>query len=155
MNFSSITTAIKNTSVSNILVKTAGIGALGLVAYDSHNAGKIEAGAYQKTVKSKSLAQNAIDDLTLSDPSIVKQKVKGKIFQFNLDENLSGFFTSIAGYIKGFASMTVSNVIPMGLALGTVLSPSKTLLSKTFGVGLLAYGAVFLAQEVLGIGKEH
>lgn len=95
-----------------------------------------------------------MEDQKLENPSAVKNALKKHIFNFNLDENLSGFFNSLAGYAKGFSHMVVSNVVPLGLSLGTILAP-KGLISKTFGAGLLAYGAIFFVQEAFGIGKTH
>jgi len=69
-----------------------------------------------------------------------------------LDENLSGFFTGIGGYVKGFTSMLVTNIVPAALSVGAILT--KGLASKLCGAGLLAYGGIFLAQEIFGIGKE-
>jgi len=39
------------------------------------------------------------------------------------------------------------------LVAGTILG-GKGIFSKFCGAGLLAYGGIFLAQEMFGIGKE-
>ena len=148
-----------NTKVVNILTKAVGVTGLALVAYDSHTAGKIESSSYQKQVKAGSLRDTYVDTLTLDSPSIVQSKVKNKFFGMKLDENLSDFFTGISGYAKGFTSMTVSSVIPLALSLGTLVK-SKTsafgkMVSRGSAAGLLAYGAIFIGREVMGIGKPN
>jgi hypothetical protein len=146
-----------NTNVVNVLTKAVGITGLGLVAYDSHTAGKIESSSYQKQVKASSITNTYMDTLTLDSPSIVQSKVKNKFFKLKTDENLSDFFTGIIGYAKGFASMTVSSIIPLALSLGTLVK-SKTsaigkMVSRASAVGLVAYCGIFLGREVMGIGK--
>lgn len=147
-------------NVSNILTKTVGAIGLGLVAYDSHVVGKIESRSVPKNHKSEVLVDHYIDDLKLDSPSVVKQHAKKGIFKYFLDENLSEFFLGVGGYIKGFSSMLVNNVVPFGLAVGTLMGKeggsflrSQTV-SKFCGAGLLAYGGIFLAQEFFGIGKS-
>lgn len=140
-------------SVSNVLTKTVGVIGLGLVAVDAHHAGKHEAGVMEKEHKADSLSKRYMEDQKLDSNSIVKAHAKEHIFKYFLDENLSGFFTAISGYAKGFTETVVNNVIPFGLAVGTLLT--KKAVSKCFGAGLLAYGGIFLAQEIFGIGKAE
>lgn len=138
--------------VVNVLAKTAGVIGLGLIGYDSHRAGEIESRAYAKNIKAGALSERFVDDMKLDSPSTVKSEVKKGLFNYGLDENLSGFFTGIGGYLKGFTTMAVSNIVPAALSLGAVLT--KGLASRLCGAGLVAYGGIFLAQEIFGIGKE-
>lgn len=146
-------------TVGNFLAKTAGVVGLGLVAYDSHIAGKYRCDANAKNHKAKDLAENYLDDLSLSSPSIVREEVKKGIFRYNVDENISGFFHGIAGYVKGFGSMLAHNAIPFALAVGALIptggKAGRGMFSKFCGVGLVAYGAMYLAQEFFGIGNKH
>ena len=127
-----------------------------MVAYDCHTAAKIEAYAHEKNTKAEEITSRYLDDQKMESPSVVRQKAKEGLFHYFLDENVSGFFTSIAGYAKGFTSMLVSNVIPFALAAGTLMGKkgTKQIFSKFCGVGLLAYGGIFLAQEAFGIAKS-
>jgi len=140
-------------NVPNIITKTVGAIGLGLIAYDSHIAAKIESAAYPKECKANSLVQNNMDYLTLDSPSIVKQKVKKGILDFKTDETISEFCNGILGYFKGFGNMLTKHAVPLTLATGTVLT--KGIFSKAFGAGLIAYGGIFLAQEFFGIGKSE
>jgi len=144
-------------SITTVLTKTVGVIGLGLVGYDAHVAGKIQSHAYAKNDKAESLTNHYLEEQKLDSPSVVRQHVKKGLFKYFLDENVSGFFTGIGGYIGGFTSMVVNNVIPFGLAVGAVLGKGKVggVFSKFCGAGLLAYGAIFLAQELLGIGKSE
>ncbi|MEI8128950.1 MAG: hypothetical protein WCG95_04970 [bacterium] len=142
-----------NSSVANFLTKSVGTAALGLVLYDSHIAGKLEAPKYEKNHKAESLEKHFFNEQKLDSPSIIQATVKKSIFRHHVDENLSGFFTNIIGYVKGFGSMMIKNSIPLALVAGTILG-GKGIFSKFCGAGLLAYGGIFLAQEMFGIGKE-
>lgn len=144
-----------NAKVSNLIFKTIGGVGLAMSLYDSHYAGKMQSKMSAGEHKAETLAHHLQSDMKLDSPSVIKAALKRNIFGFHLDENLTEFFVSIGGYAKGFSTMMVSHVIPLGLAAGTVLSPKGSLLSKTFGIGLLGYGGIFLLQEGLGIGKPH
>ncbi len=138
---------------ANLITRTIGFAGLGAILYDSHGAGKYASVMQEKNHKSEMMQKDFFNSMSLDSPSHVKAATKKRIFQFFADENFTGFFTTITGYCKGFSSMLVNNVIPLGLALGTVLAP-KGIISKCFGAGLLAYGGIFLLQEIFGIGKH-
>lgn len=139
-------------AVSDILMKGIGYASLGLLAYDAHNFGKIEAASYQKNHKSEMIKDSFMDSMKQERPSAVQMELKKRVHNFRTDENMSEFFTGIWGYAKGFCNMLVNDVIPLGLAIGTVVSP-KGLISKAFGAGLLVYGGIYFLQNILGIGK--
>jgi len=142
-----------SSGVLNILTKATGAVGAGLILYDAHNAGKIKAPMYEKNHKAEQLSERYLDDMKLDSPSVVKAKAKHHIFKFFVDENISEFFTTINGYCKGFGSMLVNNIIPFVFSLGALLSRNG-FISKFCGAGLLAYGGMFLAQEMFGIGKS-
>lgn len=137
----------------NILTKTVGATGLALVAYDAHTTGRIVSPEYVKEKKTDGITERYLDDLKLDSKSIVKQHAKEGIFKYFLDENLSGFFHGVSGYFHGLGESMSSNVVPLALSLGTFVG--KGFFSKLSGVGLLAYGGIFLAQELLGIGKHE
>lgn len=142
-----------NAKLLNIATKAVGGVSLAMILYDSHEAAKIRANSYSKDHKAGSLSERYMDDLKLESPSTIRSDLKKGLFRYSVDENLSGFFTSIAGYAKGFNSMMVRNVVPLALTAGTFMG--KGLFSKMCGAGLLAYGGIFLLQEAIGIGKHE
>jgi hypothetical protein len=143
----------------NIAAKTVGGTAIVLGLYDSHEAGKINASAHAKNCKAGSLSERYIDDLKLDSPSTIKAGIKKELFHYSMEENLSEFFSGIGGYCKGFGSMMVGNIVPFTLAAGTFIGGKSGKgirggISKCCGAGLLAYGGIFLLQEMFGIGKH-
>lgn len=138
-------------SVGSVLAKTAGVIGIGLIGYDAHCAGKMEASSYASNRKANGLSEGYKDHLKLDSPSVVKNEIKNELFDYNLNENLSGFFASIGGYIKGALSMAFGNIIPLGLSIATICTKGKA--SKFCGAGLAIYGGIYLAQELFGIGK--
>ena len=150
MSFLGITKA----GIFNVLPKVAGGLGLALVAYDSHTAGKINGPAYEKSANTAAIEDAYLEHLKLGSPSATKSEFQKQLFKFKMDENISPFFSHIKGYFGGFCSMLVDNVIPLGLSLGALLSRKGGLLSKAFGIGLVAYGGIFVMQEILGIGKS-
>lgn len=136
-------------NISNIVTKAIGIAGLGMVLYDSHYAGGIESKAYQKKCNTNNVTETFMETMSLDRPSIVQAKMKNRYLKFKMDENFTDFFEGIIGYAKGFGSMLVNNVVPFGLALGTVAT--KGIASKAFGLGLLGYGVVYLLHDVMGL----
>lgn len=147
-------------SITNVLAKTAGIIGLGLVAYDSHKVGQYQSATHANNVKANGITNRYLDNVKLDSPSFVENGIQKGVFKYSLDERISTFFTGIGGYVKGFSSMMVSNVIPFGLALGAFLGGGLKgngiggKVSKFCGIGLLAYGGIVLAQEVFRIGRD-
>lgn len=144
--------ATKAFKLSNYLMKGVGYAGLGLIAIDAHKAGMMESSKFEKNHKAESLADGFMEDMKLDSSSTIKSELKKKVFKYKMDENFTGFFACAKGYIKGFTSLLVNEVVPLGLAVATAIMP-KGILSKTFGAGLLAYGGIFLLQEIFGIGK--
>lgn len=142
-----------NPNVSNILIKGIGAAGLGLILYDAHTLGKIESFSTQKKHGSN-LASRAIENtISQNSPSLLESKVRKGASNVIMDEGITDFFNAIGGYVKGFATMLVDHVIPLGLALGTVLTPKNSKAAKGFGIGLLAYGAIFLLRDAFGVLK--
>lgn len=148
---------MSSSTVLNILAKTAGAVSLGLIAYDAHTVGKVKGIAYEKNWKAEELNKLHERTLKIDSPSATKLAVRKGMFRVFLDENVTGFFTTLKGYFSGFGSMVINNIIPFGLALGALFIGSKGIrgvISKFCGVGLLAYGGIFLLKEIFGIGKD-
>lgn len=150
MNYASAKTTL---TATGILAKAAGAAGLGLVLYDAHTAGSIEAPRTERNVKENTLQDHFLRNMSQEGPSIVGSEMKKKVFNFYLDENISSPFTSTTGYVKGFSSMLVQNAVPLGLSAAALMT--RGFLSKAFGVGLLAYGGMFLFREFLGGEKTH
>lgn len=141
-----------SSKLTNYLVKAVGVGGLTLVGYESHSYGKLQATNFATNVKADTLTKQLIENTKLDTPSTIRNSLKKQIFNFHMEEGFSDFFTTTAGYIKGFGTMLVSNVVPLGLSAATIMT--KGFVSKMFGAGLLAYGGIYLLQEIFGIGKS-
>ncbi|MDD3437561.1 MAG: hypothetical protein PHC64_10455 [Candidatus Gastranaerophilales bacterium] len=139
-------------NLGNILIKSIGVIGLGLVAYDSHSSAKYTATMHTGKTQSEDLQKRYFRTLHEGGDSSIKSATKKRVFQYYMDQDITSFFSSVVGYVKGFASTLVNNVVPFGLALGTVLA--RGIASKLFGAGLLTYGGIFLLQEFFGIGKH-
>lgn len=147
---------MSSSTVLNILAKTAGAISLGLIAYDAHTVGRVKGIAFEKNWKADELNKLHERNLKIDSPSATKLAIRKNIFRVFLDENVTGFFTTLAGYFGGFFSMVIDNIIPFGLALGTFIGSKgpRGVISKFCGAGLLAYGGIFLLKEIFGIGKD-
>ena len=135
------------------LAKAAGIGALGLVAYDAHVLGLLQSDSYSKSRDAEACIDKATNAQEISFPSAINSKLKEKVFRTEQDQNWRSFINSGIGYIKGFGESLISNVIPLGLGLFTVLASKKSWV-KTGGWILGGYGVICFLKDVMGVGRS-
>jgi len=156
--FSKIKTGYKN-CVKNVknnygkyLAQGAAIGALGMIAYDSHVLGKLQSDSYSKTHDANACIKKAVNAQTLTHPSAINSNLKNKVFHIEQEQNWRSFINSTIGYFKGFGASLVSNVIPLGLGLFTLIASKKPAI-KTGGWLLAGYGVITALKDVLGFGQ--
>lgn len=130
--------------------KGVGLATLGAVGYDAHTIGKLQGDMYatERDVDASAYYLNN----TLYNPgmSAVTQNVKDGAFGMELDQTWRRFFNLGIGYVKGFASMLTSHVIPFGLGLGALLT--KGTASKICAGGAILYGLGKGIINFFGIG---
>lgn len=149
MRFGSIATTIKN-NAGKYLRKGMGIAALGLVGYESHYIGKIQADRYateKDALATDHYLNNTMYNNTLSP---LKQGIKQTAYEMEMDQGWRRFFNLGIGYVKGFCSMLVSNVIPLGLGIATLFTKGKA--SKISAIALGVYAAGVAIKNFFGIG---
>lgn len=139
-------------SVGNFLAKGAGALGLGIVLYDAHTIGKVEAASNQKRAAANLVTKPVMGMLSQNSPSIVEARAKKTYANYMLDEDTSGIFTGFSGYMKGLTKVMVSDVVPLGLSIGALAT--KGWISKGFGLGLLAFGGIFVLRDVMGVWKH-
>ena len=148
-----IISSFKSRSVATLAINAAGLAGIGAVLWDAHSHAKVKGAMTERNEKTDSLTKSYMNQFKSDSSSFVKDAAKKRLFALEADENVSGFFTNLKGYVGGFTSMLIDDVVPLGLSLGALIS--KGTVSKGFGIGLLAYGGVFIAQEFFGIGKAR
>lgn len=132
----------------NVLTKVTGAVGLGMVLYDAHNYGKTNSHMGELDHKAHQLKSRYMEELKLDKPSVIKQEAKHKIFNFFVHEKMSEPYVLAKGYGDGFMSMLTQHIVPFGLSI--IALATNGIVSKFCGAGLLAYGALFLAEEVAG-----
>lgn len=134
------------------IAKAVGIGTLGMIGYDAHIVGLLQSDMYSKNKDAEACIERATNTMYLSKPSAINANLKKNVFHMEQEQNWRSFINSTVGYLKGLGSSMVSNVIPLGLGLLTVIS-SKNSIVKTGGWLLGAYGGFSLLKDVLGFGQ--
>lgn len=135
------------------LAKATGIAALGVIGYDSHIVGKLQSDVYAKNKDAKACLRTVDNTRYLTDPSMTVSNLKDGVNRMELDNNFRHFVNSGIGYFKGFGSMLISNVIPLGLGLGALFAKGKW--AKGSAIGLGAYGVIKIFKDVLGFGHAN
>lgn len=156
--FSKIGTGCKNCAnnvkdnYGKYIAKAVGIGALGMIGYDAHILGLLQSDCYSKTKDAEACTKAATNNMQLSKPSAINSDLKRGVLHFEEEQNIRSFINSGIGYFKGVGTSLISNVIPLGLGLMTVLAGKKPVV-KAGGWLLAAYGAFAFFKDVLGIGQ--
>lgn len=148
-----------NNCISNLknnygkyIAKAVGVGALGMIGYDAHILGLLQSDMYSKTKDAEACIERATNTMYLSLPSAINADLKKSVFRYEEQQNWRSFINSAIGYVKGVGSSMISNVIPLGLGLLTVIT-SKNSIAKAGGWLLGAYGGFSLMKDVLGFGQ--
>lgn len=147
--FNHIRKAIKG-NAGKYLAKGVGVAALGCVAYDSHYIGKLQADIYASEKDAKSAAYYLNNSMYLNSMSKIEEGIRNKAYTMDLDQGYKRFFNSGIGYVKGFCSMLIDNVIPLGLGLGALITKGK--LSKGCAGALGVYAGYQLIKNFFGWG---
>lgn len=137
-------------NTGKILTKGVGLAALGLVAYDAHYIGKIQADLYSSEKDANSTAYFLNNTMYSSNMSKIQDRVKNASYEMELDQGWKRFINSGIGYVKGFTSMLVNHVVPLGLGLGALLAKGKA--SKICAGGLGIYAGYEFLKNFFGIG---
>lgn len=151
VSLQSITNAIKN-NYGKYLAKAAGAAAVGMVAYDSHIYGKLQADTYSQTREADSIGSSFNNTIYQGEPSVLQGKMKKMLFNMEMESNVGDMWNSAVGYLGGLTEMLVSGVVPLGLGLTALLAKNKTL-CKASGIGLVAYGAIKFVRDIFGINQ--
>ena len=152
MSISTALTSVKN-NFTKYLPKGVGIAALGIVAYDAHVLGKLQADVYSKSKDADACMGAYSNSQYLTSPSITTSNLKKGMFNLEVESNFRHFVNSAIGYFKGFGTMLIDSVIPLGLGAGALLG--KGLIGKGSAIGLGAYAGVKFIKDVLGYGHYN
>ena len=140
-------------NITKYLTRGTGIAALGLVAYDAHILGRIQADSYSKRKDADACMRTYSNTQYLSSPSTTTANMKKVVNKWEMDGNFRHFVNSAIGYFKGVGQMLVSEVIPFGLGLGACFG--KGLWGKGSAIGLGVYAGIKLFKDVLGFGHYN
>lgn len=152
MSLSTTFSSVKN-NFTKYLAKGVGVAALGVIAYDSHIVGKLQSDVYSKSRDADACMDAFSNSQYLTTPSATMSKLKKGVFNFEVESNARHFVNSAIGYFKGFGSMLVDNVVPLGLGLGALFGKGKW--SKGSAIGLGIYAGIKLFKDVLGFGHYN
>lgn len=140
-------------NIGTFATRATGLAALGIVSYDSHVMGKLEADTYSQSNEADRITSAAYNSTYLNEPSVTMGKIKKKIFNFQVDNNIFMPFDAAIGYFKGFGSNLIDNVITAGLGLGALLGGRKT--SAFSALGLVLCGLYKVFNEAFGLSRHN
>lgn len=149
----SVISAIGSTAVSG-LVKATGVAAIGASVYDAHVLAKLKADQYSQQKEADRVCDAFQNTLYLEQPSTVMSAVKKKIFDFQLENNFFVPINSLLGYLKGFGSMLLYNVVPLALG-GLALFGKGKVIPRASALGIALYGAYQVLREGFGLGRAN
>ena len=132
-------------------IKTAGAAGIGVVLIDAHKAGRHKANVKANKANADAANYWLENSRNMAQPSYVNAKLKDKIFKLETRNNLRGFISAGIGYVQGFASSLVNDIVPLGVSIAALATKSK--IGQYISGGALAlYGAYAFTKNVLGFG---
>ena len=149
----SISNIFSKPNIVKYVTKGAGLAALGVIGYDAHIIGKLQADSYAKRKDADACMRTYSNTQYLSSPSMTTSNLKNEVNKFEMDSNIRHFVNSTIGYFKGFGDMLVNDVVPLGLGLGALFGKGK--LGKGSAIGLGVYAVVKFFKDVLGFGHYN
>lgn len=149
----SIITAIKS-NYGKYIARGVGALAVGLVARDAHQFGKIKADMEMKTKNGIAAEYYLYNTMEMDKPSQTKTGMQNAVFNYEMDNNFRGFVNAGIGYFKGLFSSAIHDIVPLALGTTALLAKSKALF-KGSAIGLAVYGAYAFIKDGLGWGKHN
>lgn len=148
VSFSGIKNCFKQPG--NLIAKGVGLAALGLACYDAHYIGKIQADLYSSERDANASAYYLNNSMYSTNMSKIQDGIREAAYTMELDQGWRRFFNSGIGYIKGFTSMMINDVVPVFLGAGALLT--KGAISKTCAAGVGIYGVYQVIKNFFGMG---
>ena len=134
----------------NLVSKIAGAAAIGLMSYDAHKSAVRRARENVKIGIADRLPDAFLHSRRLDETSYIPSKLKDRVFTEDADGALSDKFNAVTGYLGGLFDQLISNIIPLGCAIGTLVTNKA---SKFFGIGLGLCGIKYLLSDVFDFGR--
>ena len=89
------------------------------------------------------------NDMYSTNMSKTQDNIRDASYKMELDQGWRRFFNTGIGYVKGFSSMLISHVVPLGLGIGALM---KGKVGKVSDIGLAAYGVYEFVKNFFGFG---
>lgn len=140
-------------NIGTLATRATGLAALGITCYDGHVMGKLEADTYSQSKEADRVTSATYNNIYLNEPSVTMGKIKKKIFNFQVDNNIFMPFDAAIGYFKGFGSHFVDNVITAGLGLTALFGGRKV--SCLSALGLILCGVYKFVNEAFGLSRHN
>lgn len=134
----------------NLVSKIAGTAAICLMSYDAHKSAVRRARENVKIGIADRLPDAYLHSRRLDETSYITSKLKDRVFTEDADGALSDKFNAVTGYLGGLFDQLISNIIPLGCAIGTLVTNKA---SKFFGIGLGLCGIKYLLSDVFDFGR--
>ena len=138
---------------SNIIIRGAGLAALGMVLSDAHYIGKMRSDLYSSEKDAASTLYYLNNSMYLTSGSKTQEKIKNLSFTTELDQTYKRFFNEGIGYIKGFGSMLGTHIVPLVLGAGALAGGKN--LSRISAGGLGVYAGYQFIKNFFGFGTPQ
>ncbi len=136
------------------LTRVTGLAAIGMSCYNAHVIGKLEADTFSQSREADRVCDAAYNSVYLEKPNTTMSKMKDSIFKFQLENNFFMPINSVRGYLGGFFSNIVNNIVPFSLGVVALVAKGK-FIPRTSALGLALYGGYQILKEGFGIGHAN
>lgn len=147
-------------TLTKYAIKTAGTIGAGILLYDAHKEGQRISGITAKKANGDASLYWFDNTRNLNSPSVTNMKLKDALFNWEITSNIREFVNSGIGYVKGFAQMAVSDVVPWALSVAALVTKGPSATNKGTGAKIAGgalglYSLYAFAKNVCGIGVNN
>ncbi len=107
-------------SIPKVAAQVAGGALLATQLYDTHKTGVMKGRVYAANADAEGLTRNFLNSRQLEAPNLIGDSAKRRWFKSDLDTNIRKPFNYAVGYVKGFVSGLVYNIVPIALGVGAI-----------------------------------
>lgn len=139
-------------TLTKIVCKTAGAAGIGAVLYDAYTIGKSSSRKRAFALTANHLEKAYANSRTLDNVSNVRNSLQKNVQDWRMTNPIHPLIGKIAGFIKGSLTSLGNNLIPVCFA--SMALAAKGFMAKAGALGLAVYGALMIARDGFGLGKQ-
>ncbi len=108
--------------IGRVLTIIPGAVLVGAKLNDAHTKGVMKGDVYTQMGDAEGLTRSVLNYQTLDQPNVLADNAKKWLLKADMNSNIRKPFNFIHGYLTGFGTMLINNVVPIALGTGAIVT---------------------------------